>query len=88
MLDVLCVTPALWIAVLQPDKRGSNIGWTMLDVVHDHWLFVPSRHEDFDSIIAIAVGALVERTLNAGDKRKPRELSEAELAGLHAWMEQ
>jgi hypothetical protein len=37
----------------------------MLDVVHDDRLFAPSWHEDLDGIVVIAVGALVERALDA-----------------------
>ena len=65
MFDVLDIAPALGIAVLQPNKRSSNIGWTMLGVMDDDSLFAPSRHEDLHGIIVIAVGALVERALNA-----------------------
>jgi hypothetical protein len=39
----------------------------MLRVVNDNWLFAPSWHENFDSFIVIAVGALVERALYASD---------------------
>jgi hypothetical protein len=37
----------------------------VLFVVNDDRLFAPGRHEDLDGRIVIAVGALVERTLNA-----------------------
>ena len=37
----------------------------MFDVVHDDRLFAPGGHEDLDGFVVIAVGALVERTLNA-----------------------
>jgi hypothetical protein len=69
MLDLLRVTPTFGISVLQPNKRRANIGRTMLDVVHDNWLFGASRHEDLDSFKVIAVGAFVERALNA--RRRP-----------------
>jgi hypothetical protein len=65
VLDVLRVTPVIRIAVLQPNKRGADIGRAMLDVVHDDRLFAPSWHEDLDGIVVIAVGALVERALDA-----------------------
>ena len=67
MLDVLHVAPTLGIAVLQPNKRSSDVGRTMLDVVHDNGLFAPGRHEDLDRVVTVAVGALVERSLNAAD---------------------
>ena len=65
MFDLLCITPALGIAVLQPNKRSSNIGRTMLDVMNNNGLFASSWHENFDGFIVIAVGTLVERALNA-----------------------
>jgi hypothetical protein len=68
VLDILHVTPALWITVLQPNKRRTNIRWAMLDVMHDDGLFAPSWHENFHSVIVIAVGALIERALNASKK--------------------
>jgi hypothetical protein len=37
----------------------------MFGVVHDDGLVGTSRHEDLDSFEVIAVGALVERPLNA-----------------------
>ena len=71
MLDVLNVTPTLWITVLQPNKRSADVRRTVLGVVNDHRLFAPGRHEDFDGIVVIAVGALVERALDAGDLNVP-----------------
>ena len=64
MFDDLRVAAAIGIAVLQPNKRGADVGWTMLDVVHDDRLFAPGWHKDFDGFVVIAVGALIERTLN------------------------
>ena len=58
-------TPVLRISVLQPNKRGADVRMTVLGVVNNNWLFAPSWHEDLDSVIVIAVGALIERTLNA-----------------------
>jgi hypothetical protein len=37
----------------------------VLGVVHDHRLFAPRWHEDLDGFVVIAVGAVIERTLNA-----------------------
>ncbi len=65
MLDVLYIAPVLGITVLQPDEGSSNVSWNMFGVVNDHRLFAPSWHEDLDSIIVIAVSALIERALNA-----------------------
>jgi hypothetical protein len=65
VLDVLHVTPALWISVLEPDEGGTDVGRAMLGVVHDNRLFVPSRHEDFDRFIVIAEATLVQRALPA-----------------------
>jgi hypothetical protein len=42
VLDLLCVTPAFRIAVLQPDKRSADVGRAMLDVVNDDRLFAPA----------------------------------------------
>ena len=39
----------------------------MLGVVNNNRLLRTSRHEDLHRLIVIAVGALVERTLNASD---------------------
>jgi hypothetical protein len=60
MLDVLHITPTFGITVLQPNKRRSDIRWTMLDVVNNNRLLRTSRHEDLDGFVVIAVGALVE----------------------------
>jgi hypothetical protein len=65
MLNVLNVAPALGIAVLQPNKRSTNVRRTMLHVVNDNWLLRTSRHEDLDGVVTVAVGTLVERALNA-----------------------
>jgi hypothetical protein len=65
VIDILHVAPVLWITVLQPDKRSSDVRWAMLDVMHDDRLFTPSWHEDLDSLIVIAVGALVQGVLDA-----------------------
>jgi hypothetical protein len=51
MLDVLHVAPTIGIAVLQPNKRSSDVWWTMLGVVNNNGLFAASWHENFDSII-------------------------------------
>ena len=59
MFNVLDVTPVLSVAVLQPNKRN------VFGVVDNDRLFSFSRHEDLDGIIVIAVGALIERALNA-----------------------
>ena len=45
----------------------------MLGVVNNNRLLRSSRHEDLDSIIVIAVGALVERALDAYDRILPAE---------------
>ena len=37
----------------------------MLSVVNDHRLFAPGRHENFDRVVTVAVGTLVEGALNA-----------------------
>jgi hypothetical protein len=42
VLDVLHITPPIWISVLQPDEGSANIRRTMLSVVHDNWLFAPA----------------------------------------------
>jgi hypothetical protein len=63
---------ALGITVLQPNKCRTNIGRTMLGVVHDDRLFGTSRHEDLDGIVVIAVGALVERALDASPSASSR----------------
>jgi hypothetical protein len=65
MLDVLHVAPTLGISVLEPDECSSNVARAMLGVVHDDRLFAPSRHEDLNGVIVIAIGALVERALSA-----------------------
>jgi hypothetical protein len=64
MLDVLHIAPAIWIAVLQPNKSSSDIGRQMFGVMNDNRLLRTSWHEDLARIIVIAVGALVERALN------------------------
>jgi hypothetical protein len=66
VIDVLHITPTLGISVLQPDERGCYVRWTMLDVVNNNRLLGSSRHENFDGLVVIAVGALVERALDAG----------------------
>jgi hypothetical protein len=43
----------------------ANIGRAMLGVVNNNGLFAPGWHEDLDSFVAIAVGALIGRALNA-----------------------
>jgi hypothetical protein len=65
MFHILNIAPPIGIAVLQPNKRSSNISWNVFLVVDDDRLFAPSRHEDFDGIVVIAEATLVERTLNA-----------------------
>jgi hypothetical protein len=65
MFNVLHVTPALGISVLQPNKRSADVRRTVLGVVNDHRLFGTSRHEDLDRVVTVAVGALVERALDA-----------------------
>jgi hypothetical protein len=65
MLDVLHIAPTLGISVLQPNKRSPDVWWTVLDVVNNNWLFAPSWHEDLHGFVVIAVGALVERALDA-----------------------
>jgi len=46
VLDVLYVAPVIRIAVLQPNKRSADVRRTVLNVMHDNWLFAPGRHED------------------------------------------
>jgi hypothetical protein len=65
MLDVLNIAPVLGITVLQPNKRSGDVGRAVLGVVNNNGLFAPGRHEDLDRFVVIAVGALVERALNA-----------------------
>ena len=64
-LDDLRVAPTFRISVLQPNKCCTDIRWTVLDVVHDDRLFAPSWHKNFRCFVVIAVGALIERALNA-----------------------
>ena len=59
MFNVLHITPALGISVLQPNKCSANVRRTVLGVVNDHRLLRTSWHEDFDGIVVIAVGAPV-----------------------------
>ena len=66
MLDVLHIAPTIGITVLQPNKRSSDVGRTVLNVVHDDRLFAPGRHEDLDRFVVIPIGALIERALNGG----------------------
>ena len=65
VLDILNIAPAFGITVLQPNKCSSDVGRTMLDVVHNDRLLGAGWHENFHSVIVIAVGALVQRALNA-----------------------
>ena len=59
MFNVLHITPALGISLLQPNKCSANVRRTVLGVVNDHRLLRTSWHEDFDGIVVIAVGAPV-----------------------------
>jgi hypothetical protein len=63
VIDVLHVAPVLGISVLQPEHAARWIWWTVLDVVNDNRLLRTS--ENLHCIVVIAVGALIERTLNA-----------------------
>ena len=65
VLNVLHITPTLRISVLEPDESSSDVRRAVLDVVNDNWLFAPGRHEDLDRVVTVAVGALVERALDA-----------------------
>jgi hypothetical protein len=64
----------LRISVLQPNKRSTDVRWTMLGVVNDHWLLRAGWHEDFDGIVVIAVGALVERALDASNRHDGQQM--------------
>jgi hypothetical protein len=55
----------LRIAVLQPEDARGHIGRNVLDVRRVHGLRAVRRHEDLHGFVVIAVGALVERTLDA-----------------------
>jgi Pyridine nucleotide-disulphide oxidoreductase, dimerisation domain len=55
----------LRVAVFQPEDARSDVRWHMLDVGRVHGLCSACRHEDLDGVIAVAVGALVERTFRA-----------------------
>jgi hypothetical protein len=65
VFHILDVTPAIGISALQPNKRSADIRWAVLGAVNNNWLFAPGRRKDLDGFIVIAVGALIERTLNA-----------------------
>ena len=59
------IAPPLGIAILQPDKCSADVWWAMLGVVNNDRLFAPGWHEDFHCSVVIAVGALVQRALDA-----------------------
>ena len=66
VLDVLHIARTIRITVLQPNKRSADVRRTVLNVMHDNWLFAPGRHEDLDRLVVIPIGALIERALNGG----------------------
>jgi hypothetical protein len=70
VLELPFVTPMLWVAVLEPEDARRDIGRHMLDVRRVHRFCSTSRHENLDGVIAVAVGALVERTLGARLSKK------------------
>ena len=53
-----------WIAVLEPEDMRREIGGNVLAIRHARHLAVLVS-EDFDGIVAVSDGALVERTLDA-----------------------
>jgi hypothetical protein len=65
VLELLRVTPVLWIAVLQPEDRCSRFWRHVFDVGCINGFRAAGRHEDLDGLIVIAVGMVVERTLCA-----------------------
>jgi hypothetical protein len=58
------VAPVSWIAILEPEDMRREIGGNVLAVRHARHLAVLVS-EDFDGIVAVSDGALVERTLDA-----------------------
>ena len=56
----------------------------MLDEGHDHGLLAVRRHEDLDGFVVIAVGALVERTLDARSSSSDRVPSCLLIVGVAA----
>jgi hypothetical protein len=55
------------VMCLYLDDSGTRnpVSWNVLHVVNNNRLFAPSRHENLHRIVVIAVGALVQRALNA-----------------------
>jgi hypothetical protein len=68
VLDVLLITPVLWVTVPQPENTRGDVRWHVLDVGRVHWFRAVGGHEDFDGFVVIANGALIERTLDASAK--------------------
>jgi hypothetical protein len=63
--DVLHVAPVPWISVLEPEDTRRDIGRHVLDERRVHRFCSISRHEDLHRFVVIAVGTVVERTLDA-----------------------
>jgi hypothetical protein len=50
-------------SILEAEDARGDVGRHVLDVGRVHGLLRASGHEDFDRVVAVAVGALIERTL-------------------------
>jgi hypothetical protein len=69
VVNVLHISPVLWIAVLQPEDAGCDVGRHVLDVMRVHEFFGAGRHEDLHCIVVIAIGSLAERARRAKIER-------------------
>jgi hypothetical protein len=65
VLELPGVAPVRRITVIQPEDRRGRVRRHVLDVRRVDRLLCSGRHEDLDSVVMVADGALVERALGA-----------------------
>jgi hypothetical protein len=67
MLKLMRVTLVLRITIFKPVDFSCHVWRNVFDVRNNNRLFSVCWHEDLDSFVVIADGALVERTLDDRD---------------------
>jgi hypothetical protein len=65
VLELLRVTPVLWVTIFQPENGSSRVRRHVLDIRRVDRLLAAGRHEDLDGLVVIADGSAVERPANA-----------------------